>query len=372
MPHDTIAPTLFDLLARTWQFDTGIDRACFDSAGSALAFVLDDGRIAVGPTADSEPAEGRIRIEVDSGRSIIRPRENPVVPLTLTESFGAGRRPLVALDTRGFAVADDRGGLHRITPRGQVLRLLAGPEPITLLASAPGADRLATGAGRNLTLHDSRSLGVIRQITLDALATGLAFTPSGDGLVVAAGGKLLTFGGDGNLLGSADCPALVGDPVFSADAQWLAATTDEGALWFCRVETGRQTVIGNFPQPPRDLGFSAASDVLYASGAFRLTAWSLERPPFDGDNSGALRTGKPGLVTVTAAAANPQRDLAVAGTANGLVVLNRFGQSDEFALRPEGGGAVTALNWSPDGEHVAVGLANGAAALVALPKQLFK
>ncbi|HEY4192936.1 MAG TPA: hypothetical protein VGM46_09855 [Mesorhizobium sp.] len=36
------------------------------------------------------------------------------------------------------------------------------------------------------------------------------------------------------------------------------------------------------------------------------------------------------------------------------------------------GGAITALTWSGDGRHLAVGCADGAAAIVTFPAQMFK
>ena len=50
----------------------------------------------------------------------------------------------------------------------------------------------------------------------------------------------------------------------------------------------------------------------------------------------------------------------------------RLGQRDELLVRQDGGGAVTALAWSGDGEHLALGTADGLAAVVGFPPHLFK
>ena len=376
MDQDTLAaPTLYDLLARVWQLPAGIDRVLFDAAGSAAAFVLADGRVAVAPAADPEDAETRIRVELDSGRSTIRPRQGAVAPLQNSEPFGDGPCPLAPLDARGFVAADGDGALHQITPRGQVVRLRRGDGgAAAALASDPARGLLALAAGDRVTLLDGAAMAPLRVLEMGDAVTGLAFSPDGARLAVTSGATLtLVATGDGDRIAAAmPIAAAAGAPRFSADGAWLAGQTADGALWLAHPETGRGTVIGNFPIPPSHIGFSAAAEALVASGAFRLTAWSLDRPPLNGDNSGALRTGRAGLVTVTTAAVHPTRDLAAAGTAGGLVVLNRVGQADELVIRPDDGRAATALAWSPDGRLLALGLADGGAALVAFPTQIFK
>ena len=77
-------------------------------------------------------------------------------------------------------------------------------------------------------------------------------------------------------------------------------------------------------------------------------------------------------MVVERVAAHPSRDLIAAGYANGQVGVMRLGQRDELLVRQDGGGAVTALAWSPDGEHLALGTADGLAAVVSFPPHLFK
>ena len=88
--------------------------------------------------------------------------------------------------------------------------------------------------------------------------------------------------------------------------------------------------------------------------------------------AGALQTGRPGLVVVERVAAHPARDLIAVGYANGQVAVMQLGQRDELLVRQEDGGAVTALDWSADGEHLALGTADGLAAVVSFPPHLFK
>lgn len=70
-------------------------------------------------------------------------------------------------------------------------------------------------------------------------------------------------------------------------------------------------------------------------------------------------------------AAHPARGLVAAGLANGQVLIAEIGGRDELLLR-QGGEAVTALAFSPDGRHLAIGDAGGTLAIATFPPQLFK
>lgn len=95
-------------------------------------------------------------------------------------------------------------------------------------------------------------------------------------------------------------------------------------------------------------------------------------PPWENESIGALKTGRSGLVLIERIAPHPARDLIALGTADGAVSIARIGYPEEMPLRQADGSAVTALAWSNDGLHLAIGTAGGQAALVTLPPQLFK
>lgn len=79
------ALSLFDLIGREWTLDQPVKQALFNASGTALAFLRADGAVALAPVADAEDPEKRIRMELDTGRTTIRPREKPLAPLTITE-----------------------------------------------------------------------------------------------------------------------------------------------------------------------------------------------------------------------------------------------------------------------------------------------
>jgi len=76
-------------------------------------------------------------------------------------------------------------------------------------------------------------------------------------------------------------------------------------------------------------------------------------------------------VLVDAVAAHPKKALVAAGYANGQIVIAGIGARDEMLVRSSGG-VVTALAWSADGNHLALGDASGTAAIVTFPHQMFK
>ena len=97
----------------------------------------------------------------------------------------------------------------------------------------------------------------------------------------------------------------------------------------------------------------------------------MTAPPIGGETSGALETGRAGLVLVETVAAHPEKKLVAAGYANGRITIAQIGALDELLVRPLGG-AITALAWSGDGHHLAVGSVDGTAAIVTFPAQIFK
>jgi WD40 repeat protein len=97
----------------------------------------------------------------------------------------------------------------------------------------------------------------------------------------------------------------------------------------------------------------------------------MATPPLDGDMTGALVSGRAGLVAVESVAAHPARPLVAAGYANGQILLVQIGGRDELLVRP-GGSAVTALGWSADGHHLAAIGADGMVSITAFPDRMFK
>lgn len=360
---------LFDLLARSWALEAPVVSVTLDSAGKTAAFALADGRLALAPLDDPESPVQRIRLELDSGRSTIRPREKPVAPPVFTEPLGQAA-PMVAPSGKiGVLAAAADGRLWRVTPRGQVTPLLREARSVSAMAS-DGRGRVALAQDGKVDLFDEEGMARRKGLLTEGAATALAFAPDGQSLAVrlAAGVLIWPPGQEAELL-----PLPGHGPVcFSAGGGWLAASDGEQGVWLYRRADARAGQIGNFRAPPLSLTFGAGDATLFAAGAFRPAGWSLDTPPLDDGQSGALRSGRSGLVLVERVAAHPDRDLVAFGTAQGAVALVRPGLPDEMVLCNGDGAAITALGWSSCGLHLAIGTAAGGAALVTLPPRLFK
>ncbi|MGP3697283.1 WD40 repeat domain-containing protein [Rhodobacter sp. NSM] len=359
--NQTLALTPFELMARQWQRPAAVVRVLFEPGGRAVAFRDAAGGLAVAPLADAEDTPSRLRLELDSGRMIIRPRKSEPAPLSevpLAVDIVEGGT------AAGWLVADSAGGLHRITPRGQHLRLRAGEGTVVALAARADAIALLQDDEIRLIGPD----GEMRESMPLASARGLAwqgdrlFVTDAEGLLVGSGEDWLRI----PLASPEDAP--VPDP----SGRWAAGATADGGLWLADLTEGRVAHLADFPMKPGSMGFTAGGRALVASGAYRLVAWDLSRPPFGQDRSGALRSGRTELVAVTAVAVHPTRDLVAVGRANGGLSIARPGEPEEMVLRPADGDAILALGWSADGRHVALGSQNGVAALLDLPAQLFK
>jgi hypothetical protein len=76
--------------------------------------------------------------------------------------------------------------------------------------------------------------------------------------------------------------------------------------------------------------------------------------------------------TVTRIASHPRRVLIAVGYDNGAVVLCQPDSAALLFVRAAGEGAVTALGFSPRGDHLAIGTEGGEIAVLATPDPLFR
>jgi WD40 repeat protein len=371
---DTLTqPSLYELLARIWPLDGAVGSLVFNRSESAVAFATGDGRIAVVPLSDAEPPGKRVRIEFDTGRTTIRPRANPVPAPTIVGPLADGRAPLLtAFGVQGFCVAAADGSLHRVTARGQSLRFTRpDPDPVTALHGLGETDSLAVARGCALALVDATGTATA-EVRLDAPAGVLAVTPDLRVLAVGdAGGVSLLDGAGLAPLRRIDLGAAVVSLAWDAAGRTLAiGCADRSAAVLTLGDGAPVDRIGGFPEAPQSLALASGPAALVASGTYRVAAWSLR-----GDRPEPVKTGRAGLVLVDRVAAHPSRGIVAAGYASGLVILCHLGEAGEVLLRSGTSGpdrAVSALAWSADGRHLALGTAGGEAAIVTFPDQFFK
>ncbi|WAP67553.1 WD40 repeat domain-containing protein [Jiella pelagia] len=366
--------TLYDLLARSWDCRAAIEAVCFSADGAAAVFAIGDGSLAIAATKDAEPAETRIRTGIDDGRSTIRRRAAPPSPLTLVTSQGGRLSCPVPFGGSDFLIGSQDGHILHMAADGQTHgTAMAFDAPIVAFdhnqksgttVASDGVGVLYSGDLSSLSMHETSPTGAIGAVALSPDGRHLAMTDE-----VAVTISLLGAPRDEGL--TVPLPASAASLVWSPDGRWLACAMGRHGLCLVDVTAQSSTVLDRFPAPVRCAAFNASADALVAAGAFRITAWSMASPPMEDPRSGAMETGRRGMVTVDRVAAHPTRKLVAAAYENGQIVFAQLGLPDELVLRPAGT-AVTAMAWSADGEYLAVGTADGTAALIDFPSQIFK
>lgn len=370
------AVTLFDLLARTWAVGTEVRRLMFNASGSTLAASLADGRLAVVSVKDAESPDSRVRVEADTGRASIRPRSKPLPPPVLSE---AGLlHPDVApcrLGAQGLAFAHAEGAqLWRATARGQTLAMNAAPrDPVTALAALPRAGLLAVGFDDRLALLSEAGGAEQMSCTLPHELSCIAVSADETQLACWGAGQLsLVSVADLAPRRTLDCPAVPAELCWSPCGRWLLGGCPDKALLLVDTEAGACDRITGFPAAVQSVGISPQAQAVMASGAFRAVGWALPELPFGGHAGTPIETGRPGLTLVDRIAVHPTRDLCALGYATGLVMLCRIGHGDEMLVREGSGAAITALGWSDDGAHLAIGDNDGSLSIATFPQNMFK
>ncbi|MQT14807.1 WD40 repeat domain-containing protein [Segnochrobactrum spirostomi] len=361
----------YDLLARTWRCPAPVTALAFAGDGSAVAFALADGTVAITATADEEAPDRRIRVSADIGRATIRPRRDPLPPLTLVP--GDGSAPLIAPGAGAeFLLGTAAGAVLTLSATGIAGETaLAFDRPVTALDRNGATGTVAASDGETLLFSDDpRDPGAIRGAAGSAIGC-LALSPDG-GLVAIAEDRALTVS---DLAGAAPfvvtLPARPTAIAWRGDGRWIAAPMIEGGFALIDLAGRTSSVVGGFPAPVQTVAFSGPAKALVASGAFRVAGWSMETPPVGDARQGALETGRRGFVAVDRVAAHPKRKLVAAAYENGQILVAQIGKPDELIVRPAGA-SVTAMEWSADGRELAFGASDGTAALIGFPPQMFK
>ncbi|MDK1492875.1 hypothetical protein QN219_22905 [Sinorhizobium sp. 7-81] len=364
--------TMFDLFARSWQRSAAVMDLRFNADGTAVAFAGADGSLAIAPLADAESPEKRIRVSADFGQTTIRPRKASAPPLTETAPLAKGTPPLAAGPTDRFIVASGGEELLNIDASGEIentgIRL---GRPVTALdhQAADGITAISDGT----FLYLSRDLGPLNRLepAADGGIEAIALSPDGLRIAASSADGLSLWQTTGT---NHECFHLPGRPVsirWTADSRWIACALGKGGVAFVDPASKRTGILPDFPAPVKSVCWSRPANAVIASGAFRIAAWSMETPPLIDNRSGALTTGRAGHVAIEQVAAHPLKNLVAASYSDGQIVVARIGSGDELPVR-HAGGPVMALEWSADGHHLAIGTADGTAAIVTLPPQIFK
>ena len=370
-----VQPPLIDLLGAAWQLGAPVVGVAWESPWSAgqplAAFGLGDGAVALararwegGPEIGQRP---------DGGVELVLARA-PRPPVARVQAHkagpgtpGGGCLTLTSDPTGGFLSGGADGKLVRLSAQGETRpRSEFGGRPVTFVASG-GAGRFAFASGRDMRTTTGQALG------LPSAVVALAYDPDGRRLAVAHGKGVSMVTDDGaparHLRTKGRPLSLAWSPGGTHVAAGLKGSGENGRIVVWHMPEGAEITLASCAGQPRRLAFSADGVFLAASGGPRPQCWRFDPPSAAEPIGCGLRNRQH---PVSALAWHPAWPLLAAGHANGAVLLCQPGIEDALFIKAAGGGAVTALAFSPDGHLLALGTEEGEAGTVLLPEGLLR
>ncbi len=328
--------------------DAFVVAACFDRAGTTLAFALGDGTLRLHSVA--EPGDWRTTKAHDGA--------------TLSLAPDAART--------GFVSGGDDSKFRRTTADG-VASDIANfrTKWVEHVASHPGdkgKGLLACAVGKSIHLFDQNG-EKLKELPHPSTVTGLAFDARGKRIAASHyNGATLWF-----VNAKEDSPRKLewkGSHTAIAihpEGDAVVTAMQENALHGWRLSDNQHMRMSGYPAKTEVLSFTSKGKWLASSGADAMVLW----PFFGGGPMGKAPielAGGDGIVC-TRVAAHPQQEMVAGGFADGLVVLADINSSRILPIAPPGRGRVSALAWNPDGSQLAFGTEKGFAAIVDLSKR---
>ena len=304
--------------------------------GGLLAAALGDGRVAF---IDGESA---------SPPSFVSVHDGPCLSLALDQ---AEQRVLTGGDDARLVSTDTDGETTEIAA-------VAGRwvEPIAV-SRASGLCAAVFGKTVSLFARDGTAVG-----TFDHANTvgGLAFDPKGRRIAASHYGGVSLWWAKPNTQKPKrlDWTGSHLTLTWSPDGKYVLTATQENQLHGWRVSDGDDMQMSGYPTKVKSMSWLPKGRYLATGGAESVVCW-----PFHGKGGPVgkaaidLGWGFGGLVTVVAA--HPRHDVVAAGYEDGATILVQIDSPDSALVKPPGEGAVTALAWSADGQHLALGTESG-------------
>ncbi len=323
--------------------DAYVVAARFSRDGRRAAFALGDGSVRLVATAAPDDW------------SSIAVHDGAILDFAVDPSGG------------GFISGGDDGKLNRIAASGAVSN--AGTfgtkwvEHVATHALDSGKGLIAASAGKLIKLYD-QSGQLLKELTHPSTVTGLSF--DGKGKRIGAShynGASIWF-----VAAKTDSPRKLewkGSHTGIAihpDGDAVVTAMQENALHGWKLPNGEHMRMSGYPAKTDSLSFNRNGKWLASSGADAMVLW----PFFGGGPMGKAPielAGGDGIIC-TRVACNPKQDIVAGGFTDGLVVVAQIDSSRILPIVPPDHGPVSALAWSPDGTHLAVGTETGFAALI--------
>jgi WD40 repeat protein len=150
----------------------------------------------------------------------------------------------------------------------------------------------------------------------------------------------------------------------SPDAEYVISAMQENSLHGWRLPDKIDLRMDGYPAKTRSFSWDKRGRWLATSGANAAIVW-----PFVGklgpQGKAPMQPGERAAL-VTAVAFHPCEETLAIGYSDGAAILVRFADQVGLELDEPGEGAVTALAWSADGKHIAIGDEAGRGAIIKL------
>jgi WD40 repeat protein len=329
----------------TQNFDAYVTAAAFNRSGSHAAFALGDG----------------------------------TVRLTDTHSWSSvpahdGAALCLAQDVTpdGFLSGGDDGALLRISPTGEATPLqnfgMKWVEHCASWSGAKSAPLIACAVGKQLHLLNAAG-EKIRALPHPSTVTGLVFDSRGKRVAASHynGASLWFTASTSETPRRLEWKGSHTGIALHPEGEALVTTMQENALHGWTLPEGKHMRMSGYPAKTESCGFTKSGRWLATSGADAIVLW----PFFGGGPMGKppMELAGPDGAFVKRVACHPEREVVAAGFDNGFAVIADIPREKLLPLCAPGRGAVTALAWNHTGSHLALGSADGFAAIVDFSKE---
>jgi WD40 repeat protein len=258
-----------------------------------------------------------------------------------------------------FVSGGDDGRVVRVDVDGGTGELFdARGKWIECLATHAARKLVAFGAGRNVHLLAEAGSHVLGPHP--STVTDVSFSPDGTRLAVThyggvsihltakPGDKPKTLAWKGSHLAAR----------YSPNAKFLATATQENAIHVWRLASGADMQMQGYATKVKSIAWTSDGNWLLSSGAELCVCWGFAGKGPEGQPPMELTPPETAAV-VTRVAAHPAAPFVLLGFGDGTVQIADIAKKRVTPLAPATGSPVSALDWAPDGWHLAAGTEAG-------------
>jgi WD40 repeat protein len=318
-------------------------------------------RLALGASATAAHWIGdEALFALGDGAVIAAPREGETRRITAHDGviLSAALHP----DGKRLLTGGDDGRLNAVAPSGETQTIAELRKWVDHVAASPASGVIVAGVGRDaIVLREGREThrfayaSTIGGLALDAKGRRLAASHYGGATLR----YVLTADDKGVALKWAGSHLAI---TISPDADYVVTGMQENALHGWRLPEKIDLRMDGYPSKTRSFSWDKRGRWLATSGANAAIVW-----PFAGklgpQGKAPMQPGERQAL-VTAVAFHPSEDVLAIGYSDGAAIMVRLADQAGAELDEPGEGAVTALAWSADGTHIALGDEAGRGAII--------